>query len=79
MNLMQNEIALGLFDQKENEKESLQEAYLRYIKGQFGVQIDDFLEDSKEFDNDHFEEIEYYFPVKGYTSIDDFNVKYNED
>lgn len=33
MNLMQNEIALGLFDQKENEKESLQEAYLRYIKG----------------------------------------------
>lgn len=43
------------------------------------MQIDDFLEDSKEFDNDHFEEIEYYFPVKGYTSIDDFNVKYNED
>jgi len=33
MNLMQNEIALGLFDQKENQKESLPEAYLRFIKG----------------------------------------------
>jgi hypothetical protein len=33
MILMQNEIALGLFNQKETEKESLPEAYLRYLKG----------------------------------------------
>jgi hypothetical protein len=33
MNLMQNEMALGLFNKKENEKESLPEAYLRYLKG----------------------------------------------
>jgi hypothetical protein len=33
MNLMQSEISLDLFNQKENEKESLERAYIRYIKG----------------------------------------------
>jgi hypothetical protein len=45
MNLIQGEIALGLFNEKENQKESLPEAYLRYLHGQYGVQIDDFMED----------------------------------
>jgi len=34
MNSMLNEISLGLFDEKEEEeKESVQMAYIRYIKG----------------------------------------------
>ena len=40
MNSMLNEISLGLFDEKEEEKEPVTMAYIRYIKGQFGVEID---------------------------------------
>lgn len=47
MNSMLNEISLGLFNEKEEQKEPVQSAYVRFIKGQFGVEIDHFVK----FDN----------------------------
>jgi hypothetical protein len=39
MLLIQNEIALDIFEQKEPQKEKVEEAYIRYIKGQYNVEI----------------------------------------
>jgi hypothetical protein len=53
----------------------LPEAYIRYINGQYGVKINEF----HELDQVHFEALEYFFPVKGMTSMDDFYIRYNEE
>mmetsp|Transcript_16781 Transcript_16781/g.25855 ORF Transcript_16781/g.25855 Transcript_16781/m.25855 type:complete len:329 (+) Transcript_16781:7389-8375(+) len=44
MNLMQAEVMLGLFDKKEDQLESMEKAYVRFIKGQFQIEISDQVE-----------------------------------
>jgi hypothetical protein len=44
MTFCHNEIMLKLFEKKEQDKESMNAAYIRFIQGKFGIQIDQAIE-----------------------------------
>ena len=39
--VMTNDILLQLYDKSENQRESIEEGYLRYIRGQYGVDLEE--------------------------------------
>ena len=44
MTFCHNEIILKLFEKREQDRESMNSAYIRFISGKFGIQIDEVVE-----------------------------------
>lgn len=79
-----NEIILRLYEKKEQDKESMQQAYIRYIAGQFGIEIAEVVQPKQDLSPD--EDIRYelnqtVFEYAMGKSLDDIGIDYygNQD
>ena len=50
INLIQSEVLLNLFEIKEDKKEDIKDGYIRFIKGQYGIDINEFIQNETEAD-----------------------------
>ena len=50
INLIQSEVLLSLFEIKEDKKEDIRDGYIRFIKGQYGIDINEFIQNETEAD-----------------------------
>lgn len=73
---MLNEISLGLFYIKEEQKEPIELAYIRFLKGQFDVEINHFAKFDQE-ENDSGNESDDYIMVEERKYADDFDIDYS--